>query len=410
MNDRTRSRDDRDERGGGRGRDEPQRRSLRGDDARGGRDDRGGTRDRGDDRGSRGGREERNVRSGSRSFTYRERTGESLKKRAAMGNTDFDKILKDGVKMWAPKDGPNTIRILPATWDDAEHFGLDVHVHYNIGPDKQSYLCPVQMNVGDYCPICEERAVALKDGDTDYAKDLATRRRVLVYIIDRDAEREGLQAWAMPQSIDQDLAKVGQDRRTGAVLPIDHPYDGYDIEFDKEGKGINTKYKGLAIARNSSELGNDRWLDEAEAAPLPTLLDVHDPEYIAKVFGGGSSSGSPKHDDEARGDRSYRRDQSSESTGRRDASRDDDRAERGRGAERAAAPKDDPTWEEVHEMSSNDLDLLAERECPNIDPARFSTDEDLADAICEDMGIPKPRARAEPERGGRSRLADMRGR
>ena len=60
-------------------------------------------------------------------------------------------------------------------------------------------------------------------------------------------------------------------------------------------------------------------------------------------------------------------------------------------------------------MSSKDLDILAEAEMMELDPANFKTDEDLADAICEDMGIPKPRRVAEPERGGRSRLADMRG-
>ena len=62
-------------------------------------------------------------------------------------------------------------------------------------------------------------------------------------------------------------------------------------------------------------------------------------------------------------------------------------------------------------MSSEQLDILAEAECPKLDPTSFKTDEDLADAICEDMGIPMPRASraaAEPERGGRARLSDMR--
>jgi hypothetical protein len=74
----------------------------------------------------------------------------------------------------------------------------------------------------------------------------------------------------------------------------------------------------------------------------------------------------------------------------------------------AASAAPDPTWDEVHAMGSEDLDKLALSECPKIDPAQFGDDETLADAICEEMGIPEPRRRvAEPETGS-DRLANMR--
>lgn len=374
---------------------------------------------------SRGGRDTAPARGRSGGYEYRERDRAAVDKRAKMGNSDFDKIVRDGTKSWSPGDGANTIRILPPTWNDAQHFGVDVQVHYGIGPDRQSYLCLNKMSEqvlemadrlqqdnpelaeklrasAGNCPICRERALALKDGDEDYAKELDARRRVLVYVVDRDAEKEGLQVWAMPQSIDQDLAKVSVHRRTGAVLPIDHPDRGYDVEFDKEGKGKNTKYKGLAIAREESPLGNDDWLVQAEDDPLPTLLEFHDAEYIERVFG---AAGTP----------APRRDEGRDDRGGRDSGRDrDDRGSRDRddrGRDRAPArdaPAPDPTWDEVHAMESGDLDKLAERECPKLDPAMFATDEDLADAICDEMGIPEPRKRAEPEPAAGDRLANMR--
>jgi hypothetical protein len=304
-------------------------------------------RDRGDAPGAR----RADAPSRRAGYEYKERTRDAVDKRARMGNSDFDKIVKDGVKSWSPGDGPNTVRILPPTWDSPQHFGVDVQVHYGIGPDRQSYLCVNKMadqvvetadrlqrhspdlaaalrDSAGKCPICAERALALKDGDEEYAKELDARRRVLVYVIDRDAEKEGVQVWAMPQSIDQDLAKVSVHKRTGAVLPIDHPDRGYDVEFDKEGKGKNTKYKGLAIARDESALGNDDWLAVVENDPLPTILEFHDAEYIAKVFGAG---GAPRKDDErSERDRPRDRDDRSGRDGR-DGSRDrDGRDDRGR--------------------------------------------------------------------------------
>lgn len=401
-----------------RGRDDD-RRSRGREDVRD--DDRGRERSRGRDDGERDrGRGRDEGRGGSR-FQYRERTSAAMERRSQMGNNDFDRIVRDGVKSWSVNDGANRIRILPATWKqrdaDDVHFGIDVHVHYGIGPDRQSYLCPAKMK-DERCPICEERALALKSGDQEYAKELEARRRVLVYMVDRDDEKTGLQVWAMPQSVDQDLAKLGRDRRTGAVLPIDHPEHGYDIEFDKEGAKKNTKYKGLMIDREASPLGNDRWLEEAERNPLPDILQFYDYDHIAKVFGAGPA---PEDDDDRRGardrgDRAADRGDDRRGGGddRRGGGRSDDRRDAGgrsrvrdddeRGGGSDGSRRDLPTWSEVHEMSSTELDKMAERECPRLDPTRFKSDEELADAICEELGI-----RGDADDGGRRRLRDMRG-
>ena len=95
---------------------------------------------------SRGGRDTAPARGRSGGYEYRERDRAAVDKRAKMGNSDFDKIVRDGTKSWSPGDGANTIRILPPTWNDAQHFGVDVQVHYGIGPDRQSYLCLNKMS------------------------------------------------------------------------------------------------------------------------------------------------------------------------------------------------------------------------------------------------------------------------
>lgn len=376
-------------------------------------DDRGSRRSRDDDdsRSSRRGRDDDDDRGGrsgraSSSYQYQGRSKEDVKSRSERGGKDFDKFLKDSIKMYKVQDGDNTIRILPPTWPKAKHYGLDVWMHYGVGPDRQSFICNHKQN-GEDCPICEERAKALEEGDEDYAKELEPKRRVLVYLIDRNNEREGLQAWAMPWTIDKDICKISVDKKSGEVLPIDHPEEGFDVEFSKTGQGARTKYEGVAIARRSSELGKSQWLDEAVDAPLPDQLVVFDYDHIKKAFGGGGSHSSKRdrdddddrpprgkerssRDDDERPSRGRSRDddeRSSRSSRSRDEDEDDSRgAGRGRSSSRS---EPELSWDSIHEMTAKELDALVESQDLDINADDAESDEDLADWICEELKIKK---------------------
>lgn len=427
---RGRGRDEEDEapRRGSRGRDDDDtpRRGRDADDAprRGrGRDEeddepRARGRDRDDDsrRGSRG-RDEDSGRggrsSGRGSYTYQARSAESTRSRADKGANDFDKILKDHIKMWKPNDGVNRIRILPPTWPDAEHFGHDIYVHYGVGPDRQSYLCRHKM-LGQFDPIHEEREKARRELDPDnkddqkYIKDLEAKRRVLWYLVDRDNEREGVQAWAAPWTIDRDVVKVSIDKSSGEVLQIDHPEEGFDVSFEKTGKAERTEYLGVSIARRSTPLGKAEWLDFAVDNPLPDQLQFFDYNHIAKAFagrgehGGGSRNASRDRDDDApRRGRSTDDDAPRRSNDRiahedrPDVGRDVDpprssRRDEGRG--RSAEPTLD--WDAIHSMTFEEMSDLIESEGLKIDPKESKDDDDLADWICEEMKIKKAEPRA----------------
>ena len=378
---------------------------------RGGRDS---GRDRDDDRPSRGRDDDRGGRSGRDSgrasrYEYHARDAGDARKRSSQGANDFDKILVDSIKMWKPNDGDNRIRILPPTWKGAKHFGLDIYVHYGVGPDRQSYLCLAKMK-GEADPIAEEREIARRDEDEKYAKELEAKRRVLVYLIDRDHEKEGVQAWAMPWTVDRDIVKVSVDKSNGEVLPIDHPDEGYDVEFEKKGAKDRTEYLGVAIARRSSPLGKDDWLDFAIDHPLPDQLNYFDYDHIAKVFNGGgaakeSNRGRSSRDDD-RDERPSRVDRSEPRAG---SGRDRDEAPRGRQAVRAS---EEPTWDSIHEMTGEELEDLIDQEKLDIDPKEAKDDEDLADWICEEMKISKVakarRAVPDDDDDRISRLREMR--
>jgi hypothetical protein len=360
------------------------------DDSRGGRSSRGGR-----DTGRSSGRS-----SGSSSgYRYQARNPEAATRRSTAGGGDFDKILRDDIKMFKVNDGDNTIRIMPPTWDAPEHFGYDIHVHSGIGPDQQTYLCLDKMK-GEPCPICDERKQAIADNDEEYADELKPVKRVLVALIDRDHEKDGPQVWAMPWGVDRDLCALVVDKKSGEVLPIDDPENGYDVEFTRTGTGIKTKYVGLQISRRESDLGNDKWLDFMVDNPLPDLLQFYSYDHIAKVFGGASGGGkssrsSPKDELTEEQERDLAK---VDTRGRRNPSRDDD---------------DALTWDGIHGMTYKELCAVIDDNKLDIDPEDSKDDEDLADWICEEMKIKKeaaPARRSSSDESTNSRMANLRSR
>lgn len=385
-------------------------------------------RDRADDRGGRPfrDRDQDDDRGSSRSsFQYSGRSREAIDKRAKMRGKEFDRFVKDTIKTWVPADGDNCIRILPATWPKPEHYGYDLYVHYGIGPDRQSFLDLAKMK-DEPDPISEEYAEALRNGeDRDYIKSLESKRRCGVYLVDRNNEKEGVQFWAMPWTIDADLNKLCVDKRNGEILNIDDPEEGYDIEFTKTGKDTRTRYDGIAIARRSSPLGSRRWLEFAIDNPIPDQLIYYDYEHIAKAFGGAGAHRdrlergrrSSDREDRSRGrdrdgddDRGRDRDRDRDER-RGDDDRDDSRGSsrgRDRGGDGSSRDRDDDrggrsrrgrdqpahSWDSIHDMTMPELESLCESEeaLRDINPDKADGREDLADWICEELKLKKTEA------------------
>lgn len=374
-----------------------ERRSVRGE-SRGRDDDRRPSRDEGRDSGRdsgrRGGRDE--GRGGSR-FQYQARDSAAVRKRAESGGgKDFDQYIKSDLPAYKAKDKDNNVRFLPATWPDAEHYGLDIWVHYGIGADDQTYLCAHKMR-NEPCPICEERARAQRSGDEDYAKELAPKKRVLVYLVDRDNERDGVHVWAMPTGLDTDIVQVSVDRKTGEAYPIDHPTEGYDVSFSKAGTGKQTKYTGAAIDRRESPLGKQEWLDVAVDHPLPEVLNFFPYDHIKSEFGG---SGDHSERNDRRGDdRPERGGRDDRDSGRDsgDRGRSTSREPEQRSSRRSAEPE--LTWEDVQAMSGQELEALVEDKNLDVDLNNMGSDEELADAICDEMRLKQAVVERESRRG-----------
>lgn len=219
-------------------------------------------------------------------FKYRNRNAEAWDKRANQtGGGEFDGFIRDDYKTWTPKKGPNAVRILPPTFDDADHYGINVFVHYSIGPSKAAVLCLQQME-NKRCPICEARNRALKLGDEEEAKDLRATKRVLVWMLDRNDEARGPMLWSMAYTLDKDFCSLAKDPQSGEICPLDHPEDGHDIYFDKTGEGLQTQYGGKKLARRSSSV-SEQFLDYIEERPLPECLINRTYDEVKELYEGG---------------------------------------------------------------------------------------------------------------------------
>ncbi len=226
-------------------------------------------------------------------FKYKKRSKDSYKKRADQQNGQFDSAYKPNLSTWTPKAGDHRVRFLPPTWEDAEHYGIDVWLHSSIGANDDTYVCLAKHGKGK-CPICEEEARARRQGDTKYADNIKPYRRVLAWVIVRDKEDDGPVLWPMPWTVDRDITLQCLDKTTGEVLAVDDPEDGYDVDFTRDGSGMKTKYVGIGIARRSSPLAEyedteDEWLDAVTESPLPDCLNFYEYDYIKEVLLGGTS-------------------------------------------------------------------------------------------------------------------------
>jgi len=237
-----------------------------------------------------------------KTFSYKKRSKEKLQKRAEQQGGLFDSVYKDKFSTFVPKEGSHRLRVMPPTWDDADHYGYDVWLHSSVGPDNQTYVCLNEMNKGA-CPLCEERAKAQRRGDDEYASELRPYRRVLMWVVNRATEDEGPVLYPMPWSMDRDITAMSIDKQSGEILYVDDPEEGFDLDFERRGTGMTTKYVGIAIGRRSSPLADDedvsdKWLNFITDNPLTDVINFFDYEHISKVFSGGAAASTDDDDDD----------------------------------------------------------------------------------------------------------------
>jgi hypothetical protein len=329
-------------------------------------------------------------------FVYRggDRTVEELNRRGKQLGGGYDSYLQTDLQMFKPKEGENTIRILPRSGEP--YWELPIHVHFGVGPDEATYLCLKEMK-GEECPVCEARLGA---ADKEESDAMRPKGRALCWLIDRNDQKSGPQLWAMPGRMFRDLRGREVDRRHGGVIKIDDPEEGYDITFSRTGTGNRTAYESIEVDRESSpihqnEKQQEAWLDYVVDHALDDVLNYYEAEYIGKVMTGRARKASNDEPDaEANGRvRSRGRAPDPQETSEADAY---DRSPRNRRAASAdEAPADDggeaPTRERGRSRFSEE-DTTNGHEEPTSRRASRRDDHPAEDDTADAYADPPPRS------------------
>lgn len=237
-----------------------------------------------------------------RVFKYVPVSKEQKEKRSEFkGYEPKETFLKENIPLFKVREKENRIRIMPPTWEGYKHYGYDIHVHYGVGPKKESFLCPKKMGKSSWCPVCNEVEILKNEGKTELATSLKSKYRLALWLIDRKAinqetkKNEGPKFWAMPWTVDSNIFIQAKNEDTGEIEDIESPDEGkgYDVTFvyvpgEKTAKKFAT-YEGEKVVRTSTPLSIDYeemmdWLDFITEHPIPELLVFRTPEYIKDVL------------------------------------------------------------------------------------------------------------------------------
>jgi hypothetical protein len=187
-----------------------------------------------------------------------------------------------GSDYWKPKDGTQTIRILPL--EDGDPF-VDFYFHYNLG--NGGFLCP-RKNFGDDCKVCEFGSELYRTGDRtqdpatiSQAKDLFARQRFFSPVVVRGEEDKGVRIWGYGRKVYEYLLKLSLNPEYGDITCVD---TGVDLTLNY-GKPAGQKFPhtDLHPQRKSTPLSTDstkvsEWLNN-----IPDVSSMHKRKTSAEV-------------------------------------------------------------------------------------------------------------------------------
>ncbi|MBX4215939.1 hypothetical protein KW797_03245 [Candidatus Parcubacteria bacterium] len=341
-------------------------------------------------------------------FQYKPRSAEQVRERMSRNVGGRDSIWRQGIELFSPRKGDNTVRFMPPPPDaDWGHYGFNVVVHYGIGADESAFLCLDKMK-GENCPICKQRNEAQAAGEDELADSLKPGFRVAVWVIDRAQEGKGPMLWSMPAGLDKDITKLCYDPEDGSTINPDDPEDGYDFSFTKEGEQKKTKYGGLRFARKSSPLTDDeddmqKWLEFVVENPIDSLLEFKSEEYIEKAMEGQAAPSDDKEDKKVERKKIAKRGEAEEEEkparkkiAKRGEAEEEEEEEKP-AKKKKKADDDLPTWEQLEELDEDGLAGLGEEMELEFPEEGFDDIDELREFIAQRLGVEIPEAEEKAE-------------
>ncbi len=186
---------------------------------------------------------------------------------------DKDKLFAMDTK----KDHQYRLRIM-TYWSKAGLFALGAKVHFGVGIDKRSVVCPNMIGDG-ICPFCQVQAKIR--GDKKYEMDSSEVRVKFRYysnIVNMETLSKGVVVWSYGPQI---FFPIKQIMDSGEYGDITHPVEGRDLLIKREirmGRVVDAVYP----AGNPTPIADENWLDQL--VNLDTILPEPDIKLVEKLF------------------------------------------------------------------------------------------------------------------------------
>jgi len=151
---------------------------------------------------------------------------------------DGQKANELSKRLWKPKEGLQTVRIVPYKFNPESPF-IELKFYYNLG--GKHYLAPCTFGKPD--PILEV-IEALRSSGSNEEKEIANKltptARTYAPVIVRGEEEQGVRFWGFGVTVYKQLLKLMTNAKWGDITSWTEGND-IDVEFHKESKKKNAK-------------------------------------------------------------------------------------------------------------------------------------------------------------------------
>lgn len=197
---------------------------------------------------------------------------------------------------WVPKDGENTIRIIPGEGQ----WALRAYKHFGVGPNKKHYWCPRSSHDGNRdfkkpCPVCDFANELYSSGDLndkDLANKIRAKERIMLNIVDMSDTSKGVKLFECPATLWKIMDKYWKSKKWGNLAD---PDNGYDFVVVKKGPKDRPNYDDSYAVDETSPIQDKEWINQVKdlwtkvepymksPTALKSILETgEDPDYNNK--------------------------------------------------------------------------------------------------------------------------------
>jgi hypothetical protein len=168
-----------------------------------------------------------------------------------------------GIPEFRAEGGDNYIRVITPKFSkfdpDGENyppFWKEVWIHSDVGADGRTFVCSRKM-WGEPCAVCDyAETIRQKDPESELLKALWPGRRYMFFVYnvkDQETEKLGLHWYDAPKGVKEGIVAISRNKRSGQFIDVSTYEEGQDIEFEKTGSGMKTKYGGYALNNDNGQ-------------------------------------------------------------------------------------------------------------------------------------------------------------